>query len=643
MRRCLDARLLILGTLLCGSCLQGEGETSWTLFPSYRLPHEAAGLHAVPVPLPEGLWERSFGLAPETYQGGLPTHRWLPETPFRSVPPFTIELLTVDHSHYPTGVLLMGREASGAKAFHIGYFANATDVTNGVERVFHPSQWRSAYNRYWRHIVLSVDANGNGTVYTNGVLNGTLNWTQVPACETWEVAAYNQADPLMRIENILHRMRFHSMAMSAGLVAEAFQEMATAVYNGWRFPGHFHFIAGPSLSYVTTDEAYLTVEADRSTRARVQWGYAENAMTNEAASPTLKGIHTLPLRGLQAGSQVHYRVTVEDAEGTLLSSERLTFKTAAAEPEAVRFAVIGDTESRPWIGDCIAKNIWAERPDFVVHLGDITDNGEKGRKPQWTHEYFSGLEQLQSRVPVFAVPGNGEDDNLYWYQRYFPAPRNQGNASGYFTFSWGMVDFFMLDSNERSSQFQPGGRQYAWLEQQLAAATGRWKVVCFHHPGPPGTYGDEPSVRALEPLYEKYGVNLVLNGHKHTYERSKPRRGDELSPEGVTYIISGGAGGNLKDEAGEFPVSSYTEKVYRNYHHMVFEATTTALVGRALDLEGREIDRFAIGDGTIPWASAFPNGVGPFDGWIYSPQAGWVYVGAWPWCYWPKPQIPFNS
>lgn len=627
---------LIALCLLCCSTLRGTVGDDYILFPSYRLPDPSLGLHDIPVALPDELVAES-GDRPDavTYRGNLPTHRWLPDAGISTEKPFTLELWTVDHSHYPTGVLLLGRNANGVQ-FHVGYYDNAVDVTNGTARVFVPTEWRSAYTRYWRHIVLTVDAEKRGSVYLNGELQGTLDWSAVSDCETWEVAAYNARDPLMRIENILHRIRFRETALGPAAVNEAFQELATDVYNGWRFPGYFHFIAGPSLSFVSTTEAYVTVEADRSTRAELKWGYSEELLSNTIQLPSLKGLHTFAMRGLDPGRDVYYKITLSDAQGEQIDTAILSFTTANEQADTVRFGVIGDTESRPWINDRIAKQLWEAHPDFVVHLGDITDNGERDRKSQWTHEYFSGLEQLQSRIPVFAVPGNGEDDNLYWFQRYFPSPRNQDNAAGYFYFNWGMVDFFMLDSNERSKAFQPGGEQYVWLENQLMESRAPWKVVCFHHPGPPGTYGDEASVAGLEPLFTTYGVQLVLNGHKHTYERSKPRIGDQLDASGTTYIISGGAGGNLKDEAGEYPQSRFTEKIFRNYNYLMIDADSTKLSIQTFDHFGELRDQFRIHAEEMSWADVFSSSEDPVMGWIYDRSMGWIYVGEWPWCYFPK-------
>ncbi len=60
-----------------------------------------------------------------------------------------------------------------------------------------------------------------------------------------------------------------------------------------------------------------------------------------------------------------------------MESGVFSFQTAVREDETFQFAAIGDTEARPHVNDRVAKLIWGERPDFVIHLGDLTDNGYK--------------------------------------------------------------------------------------------------------------------------------------------------------------------------------------------------------------------------------------------------------------------------
>jgi Calcineurin-like phosphoesterase len=100
--------------------------------------------------------------------------------------------------------------------------------------------------------------------------------------------------------------------------------------------------------------------------------------------------------------------------------------------------------------------------------------------------------------------------------------------------------------------------QLAWLEATLASATERWRIVMLHHPAYSAGYqGSNLAVRRrFAPLFSRYGVQLVLSGHDHDYQRSKPI-------DGVTYVVSGGAAGTRRTGEDDFTAVSYS------WHHFV--------------------------------------------------------------------------
>ena len=99
-------------------------------------------------------------------------------------------------------------------------------------------------------------------------------------------------------------------------------------------------------------------------------------------------------------------------------------------------------------------------------------------------------------------------------------------------------------------------RQVKWLEEKLSTDTSKWKIAFLHHPpySSGGKHGSSTGVReVVEPIFLKHGVNAVLAGHEHFYERLKPQKG-------IYYFISGAGGklrpGDVKDN------SPLTEKAY---------------------------------------------------------------------------------
>ena len=96
--------------------------------------------------------------------------------------------------------------------------------------------------------------------------------------------------------------------------------------------------------------------------------------------------------------------------------------------------------------------------------------------------------------------------------------------------------FYSLNSNYMDK------KQIQWLESELAKDRSEWKICFFHHPpySSGGKHGSDKQLREIvEPIFVKYGVNVVLTGHDHFYERIKPQKG-------IYYFVSG-AGGKLRE------------------------------------------------------------------------------------------------
>jgi len=597
--------------LACGSAsavyAQRQAEPTpiadWLLVPDYRLPLNAGNHPGPRVPLPYEF--------PDTFVP-LPALRVKGEPAAQEREPrldggvlrgrqFALEMLVHDHSDLPIGVGAFLRRTSGEPIWGVLYRYRDISWTGyhagqPVARLEKRTEWRSAFDRYWRHIVLSVDS-GRATLWYNGepVGQADVPTAEVDSAARFVLASFTQAEPLMKLEDLVHRVRVYDRPLDGRAVRSRFEELAGAVHRGLVYPGTFHFNAGPIIAHVTTDSAALVFETDRPTTGVVAYGKRLPG-DRKAAAEEPRTIHQVRLSGLSASSLYYYRVTARDAEGNEIHSGDLTLRTASPRGEPISFAVVGDTEARPHVNDRIAKLIWDQRPHFVINLGDVTDGGTKSRKPDWNLEYFLAFTQLHSRVPVFAVPGNGEwgDRELHWYQQYMPAPTDQGNGPGYYSFSFGDADFFMLDSNPRATDFRPGGLQYKWLEQQLGRSTAAWKFACHHHPvytsAERGSFGGKPNspvdedALPITALYERHGVDVALAGHIHHYERSYPIKGGRLDPGGVIYLTSGGGGGNLQDFS---PVRSwFTAMSHRGYHYCTISLDAGRLALRMYDIDG---------------------------------------------------------
>jgi 3',5'-cyclic AMP phosphodiesterase CpdA len=271
----------------------------------------------------------------------------------------------------------------------------------------------------------------------------------------------------------------------------------------------------------------------------------------------------------------------------------------------VAFAVLCDTQASPQVVRRVAEAAWELRPQFVLLGGDLVTTGSNKR--HWTEHYFPNMEPLASRVVVYPVLGNHEQ-NASWYYDYMhlPAPEY------FYTFRRGNVQFFMLDTNKDVS---PGTEQYQWLDKELAASTATWKV-CMHHQPPfssdddygndwkrpikQATLGDRQA-KPLVALYDKHAVDVVWSGHIHSYERTWMIRGGKpVTDKGTVYMITGGAGGHLETFGPYRP--AFQNRIRRGHHFCYVTCLGGEFDIKAFDDEGRLFDHATLRKPVTPRA-----------------------------------------
>jgi hypothetical protein len=201
-------------------------------------------------------------------------------------------------------------------------------------------------------------------------------------------------------------------------------------------------------------------------------------------------------------------------------------------PDSLKFAVVGDNGT----GDSEQYDVGARMTearnafpfDFVIMLGDnMYGSQEQVDFLQKFERPYKPL--LDAGVQFYASLGNHDDTNERFYKFF------NMNGQSYYSFKKGNVHFFALDSD----YLDP--KQLDWLEKELANAGTDWKICFFHHPlySSAAFHGSSTELRTiLEPLFLKYGVQVVFAGHEHVYERLKPQKG--------IYYFTEGASGELR-------------------------------------------------------------------------------------------------
>jgi hypothetical protein len=178
-------------------------------------------------------------------------------------------------------------------------------------------------------------------------------------------------------------------------------------------------------------------------------------------------------------------------------------------------------------------------------------SGSSSPWSQYVRNYFNVYQPMLANTPFFPAIGNHEvQTGAYGYQAYksvysLPGNAPSGHAEEYYSFDWGNAHFISVDTNQ---DYSTGSPQFNWLVNDLQTTTKFWKIVFFHAPAySSGSSGSDPDVDAyLVPLFETYGVNLVFNGHDHSYQRTCPIRNGScttIQNGGVVYYVnSSGAG-----------------------------------------------------------------------------------------------------
>ena len=360
------------------------------------------------------------------------------------------------------------------------------------------------------------------------------------------------------------------------------------------------WVVAPYLQFVTPTGIVVMWETSRASSTLVRYGETAN-FDREAKLDGNRLLHEVKLEGLKPETGYFYQVVTTDAEGQTLKSEVLSFQTAVRETTAYAFAVISDTQANPEVVKTIAQAAWGQRPNFLLIPGDLVTTGTI--KSHWTDHFFPNMRPLIERVAFFPVLGNHECDAKFYYD-YMSLPKPEY----YYEFTYGNSHFFVIDSNKN---VLPGSEQYRWLESALADSKATWKFVAFHHPvysSDEDDYGNmwkgkslhgDLRVRALTSLFDKYGVDLVWNGHIHSYERTWPIfQGKTVERGGTTYMIVGGGGGNLENPG---PIKTWFQNNVRRGHHYVMVAINgRSLELRAFDLENRLFDTFTLVKPDVP-------------------------------------------
>ncbi len=294
-------------------------------------------------------------------------------------------------------------------------------------------------------------------------------------------------------------------------------------------------------------------------------------------------MHELSLDSLAPSTCYKYEL----AEDATLTGR---FCTARAPGESFKVLAIGDTN--PGLGSTNALLLEAAKYDydFTVHAGDIEYYASI--LETWA-SWFPPMMPMFRQGAFFPCIGNHEfekpDEFDQYYLRFFGQAGFDGTDEYYRVHSGG-VWFFSLDTE---TDMGAGSDQLAWFTQSLADAAAqpgyRTSVVYLHRPfltcGPASQKDTE---RALyQPLFEQYGVSLVLQGHIHGYEHFEVPE-DSDPTKSITYLTVGGGGAALHDLEANIDRPTCALRVAKGnfYNFTILEVGPDSLKGQMFDKQG---------------------------------------------------------
>ena len=343
---------------------------------------------------------------------------------------------------------------------------------------------------------------------------------------------------------------------------------------------------GPYLLFEGTNTSMAVLwQTDANETNTIRWGTNTSYSTGQASVGVYGSDfqHKQVITGLQPDTEYYYQV---DGYGSW------SFHTApTATATTVKLFAYGDTRSYPANQEKVVTRMraaYAKVPAFqtiCLHAGDwVASDDEENWNSEWFVKTNPQMHAFQAEVPIVGARGNHEDKGYKGkiYKKYFPEPYNTGGF--YWSFDYGPVHVAVVD---QYSTYTTGSDQYNWLDRDLAASTKPWKLVVLHEPGwsSGGGHGDNTIVQTdLQPLFKKYGVQLVIGGHNHYYARGVV--------DGVQHLTLGGGGvWPFHTPVSGRPNIKMTDQ---SYHHAEIDINGNAMIFTARRFDGTVIESLNI-------------------------------------------------
>ncbi len=376
---------------------------------------------------------------------------------------------------------------------------------------------------------------------------------------------------------------------------------------------HPELIRGPYLQQASPTTVLVRWRTDALCRSRVRFGTSAGNLQQTSDDLALVTEHKVLLKDLQPSTRYYYSIgSIKDTLQGDTANYFYTLPPQATADQTLRIAALGDcgnnSVNQRDCRDKMIEYLGNEHLNAWILLGDNAYS--YGTDAEYQTNFFGIYkDKLLKQVPLFPAPGNhdyrdvdfssevAKQTHVVSYFQNFSMPENgqcggvPSHNSSYYSFDIGNIHFLSLDSYgqvEKTSLWDTTGPQVTWIKEDLEQLnpSSTWVVAYWHHP--PYTMGSHNSDREKDliaireqfiPILERYGVDLIICGHSHVYERSDLMNGNygmentfdskrqthgktsssplifrkrSLREKGTVYVVSGSAG-QLGGKQASFP------------------------------------------------------------------------------------------
>lgn len=341
---------------------------------------------------------------------------------------------------------------------------------------------------------------------------------------------------------------------------------------------------GPYIQRVSDHNVTILAQTEAATSLTLYYKQADRSQWKKITSSEGTS-QRFRLSKLKPGEVYEYYLA--DSEQRITSEYAFRTEKDVRNTDVLRIAAVGDSGSGLAAEYSIVSQMLRWEPEMILHTGDIAYYS--GTTEEYIAKHFTPYQPLLAEVPFYGSIGNHDytTEEAGPYKTVFELPQGNSDSEDYYSFNYDDVHIVSLNGN---IDYSVDSAQYKWLESDLAAAQSQdWTIVFFHQPPySSGSHGSTLDMAdTIVPLFEEHGVDLVLNGHDHDYERN-------AKVNGVRYIVTGGGGHESLYAQTNLDLNPYSEYFNAIYHFLGVTVSNNNIKIRAIDSTGQIFDTVTV-------------------------------------------------